>query len=264
LNFAVLNILIAVVNNVFTKVTEESEDAFWVTRLKFIREVNAIRNYMLQILKRNNMELCSKPQVVDKGKIRIVFAQYDDNWMKNDTKDEDSDMYDFFKWWYYSWKEDRPSRTTRLWYFYKYASFREILYPGDVFQNIFFGLKYDEKILGMNASIAVVLSFIHLAIGIVITLAIFILGLFTCGLSWPHAMKEMLFSGPVESDAYSKVGESGYVDQQTKILGLEHEISDLQKQNTSIHQQNDKILEMLSKMQQSMENSSFTDLSIGT
>ncbi len=94
-----LNILIAVVNNVFTKVSEESEDAFWTTRMDFMVEVNMIRNsfFKLQGGAKDEADATygKELDLVDGGVVRKHFAEYDDDWMKNTCSKDD--LEDFYK-----------------------------------------------------------------------------------------------------------------------------------------------------------------------
>lgn len=185
-----LNILIAVVSNVFTKVSEESENAFWTTRLDIMVEVNMIRNFVLNITnqstkrkqdqkkKENSQEIDNtkvrKDDEVEKIKVRKDFAQYDDDWMHYKCKKVHLDL--FYNWWYYSWKKERPQFRTRMWYFYNHATMNEIFFPGKVYQNMLFGKKYNEKLVGTKACIALIISVIHLFFGLVVAIIMFILG----------------------------------------------------------------------------------------
>ena len=98
-----LNILIAVVNNEFTKVSEASENAFWTTRLDIMVEVNEIRNFVLSFCSSNNnnnvseekKENSSIKKKVKTSRKRKEFARYDDNWMRSKCSDEDLEA--FFK-----------------------------------------------------------------------------------------------------------------------------------------------------------------------
>ncbi len=126
-----LNILIAVVNNVFTKVSNESDDAFWTTRMDFMVEVNLIVNTVFTSFRMADKEnVDNHDHIVDKVSVRKSFAEYDDKWMKNCCSE--TDLQEFYKWWYYSWRLEVPKLKTRLWYYYNQASFLEIVYPSKV------------------------------------------------------------------------------------------------------------------------------------
>jgi hypothetical protein len=237
-----------VVNNVFTKVTEESEDAFWTTRLNFMLEVSTIRNFSYQLLQPFFRKDRDSHKTIVNQKLRKDFYLYDDNWMKSECNDDE--MENFFKWWYYSWKIEKPSLRTRLKYFYGYASIEEILFPGKVFQNILFGLKYNEDIEGLWISIALVLSTTHLIVGLVITLVIFLFGLVTFGLLWPKEIKQKLFFGPIETQVKVNQQETGNPGQQRKNEHLESKIRILEQQNIEIQQQNHRILTILCEKEQ--------------
>ncbi len=91
-----LNILIAVVSNVFSQTQERSEQAFWTTRLAFMTEINAIRKKLC-----NSEVKDSKDSQYDKKLTirRTPFSQYDDDWIRSCPSE---DLEAFFKWWYYA------------------------------------------------------------------------------------------------------------------------------------------------------------------
>lgn len=66
------------------------------------------------------------------------------------------------------------------------------------FQNIVFGLKYQEKLEDkVMIPIAMVLSICHSILAMMVAIFISALGLVTAGYVWPIAMKELLFFGPL-------------------------------------------------------------------
>lgn len=278
-----LNILIGVVSSVFDEVKSLSEDAFWKTRMSFMVEIFTIRKMLCfgsnnAHISRQKTRAKASSRGIDianmKSEIQIIgrksFAQYDDEWMM--AKCPEKDMQAFFKWWYYSWtcKKDRPHLATRLWYFYKFASVRELLLPGDVFICILFGLKYDAlvnddrnifqrrrtlygRIRTLNSRI---ISYVHFFLGIILVVVIFALGLVTFGQLWPLEFKRYLFFGPVESkrDRDQAAAAKREVLQKNKIDNLEKQIKLTKKQNAEIKDQNadmkDKITEILSMLRQ--------------
>lgn len=186
-----LNMLIAVVSNVFTKVTEASENAFWETRLSFMVEINAIhRNFYLY---KSPGDRKSRSHTAFER--RRSFAHYDDDWMCEECSEDD--MEQFFKWWYYTWKDEIPPLRTRLHYFYKHASMDEIFFPGSVFMNILFGHKYDEKVEGVHGIVALAISYIHFFFGALYAVLVFFLGLVSFGSTWTKEVNQVLFFGPI-------------------------------------------------------------------
>ncbi len=258
-----LNILIGVVSNVFEEVTAKSENTFWSTRLSFMVEISVIRDALDadEIDLRKLVSMTSYDEQEDNTKVphigRISFAQYDDNWMR--TKCPDAHVEAFFKWWYYPWRLSPPSISTRLGYFYKYASPREIILPGQVFINVLFGCKYDHQWKSRTRlPFALAISYIHFLVGIVIIMVIFLLGLCSFGCLWPKAMKKYLFFGPVEMAV-----KEGKANSSMEVHNLKMEINDMKHQNVDlmnkvnetqnqldeIQEQNAKMLVILAKIQ---------------
>ena len=220
-----LNILIAKISNVFTEVTDESQTAFWTNRLEFVAEVNAImRN---PIMRKLIPEGIVHPE--EKGSRRPLGA-YEEEWV---MKCHDENMTkDFFMWWYYAWKKDnkRPPLRTRLKYFYKYGSMEDIMLPGQVFQNILFGRKYNEELKGANLLIATSLSYLHYLAGFIYAVVVFVLGLVSFGFFWPKEMNEVLFFGPVNKDGHKVGGKS---EQENHVL--KNKIERLEEQVSNMH-----------------------------
>jgi hypothetical protein len=227
------NILIAVINNVFTRVSDKSDNAFWTTRLDFMIEVNTIRDGMNSCtpgkLSKSMSVRAGHHNVLRAKRIRKKMSQYDDEWMK---RCEDPELKDFYKWWYYSWKREQPPLKTRLYYFYLYASLTEIMFPEKVFQNIVFGLKYDEQLEGFKTALGMMLGFIHLFLGVIVLIVVLILGFLTLGFLWPKAFNELLFFGPIESNNGGK--KSRVVKKTDRIEVLEEQMIELQQQNAEI------------------------------
>jgi hypothetical protein len=236
-----------VVSNGYIEVTEKSEEAFWTTRVDFMQELNEIFNYLHQFFCSCSDKDPKSDSTVSYRKIRTVFAHYDNNWIKN--KCTDDEMKNFFHWWYYSWKKERPSMITRLKYFYKFASMEEILVPGKVFQNLVFGVKYDTDVRGWKLMARLLFSpfqIIHMVVGLVILLLLFFLGLVTFGLLWPTAIKQKLFCGKIETEAEKKKKEKTEQQKTDMQQQINEIIRNLEQQKTEMH----KILSILSKTQQ--------------
>uniref|UniRef100_A0A7S3Q9T1 Ion transport domain-containing protein n=1 Tax=Chaetoceros debilis TaxID=122233 RepID=A0A7S3Q9T1_9STRA len=227
-----LNILIAVVSNVFSQTQEDSANAFWTTRLGFMTEINAIRNKLC-----NSDVKDRKDSQYDKDLTirRTPFSKYDDEWIRScPTKDLEA----FFKWWYYAWNEEVPKFRTRLYYFYRYASGQDIIYPGAAFANVFFGVKYNETLSGFRAVASVVLSYTHFAVGCILMVIAFVVGLFPpfVGLFWPTEMKKYLFCGPIVESA-GKVesrANNNIHHLSNKVQALEKSLDAVQRQNGEI------------------------------
>ncbi len=207
-------------------------------------EVNTIRNFMVKILRYDNDNTIKIKDDMEFDKVRTQLGQYDDFWIKNECSEKD--MEKFFKWWYYPWKKECPPLKTRLWYFYTYASFNEILFTGNVFQNIMLGFKYDHELKGFKAFVGLVLSLVHMVIFVILVIISLCLGFVTFGYLWPKAINEVLFFGPIEKkDEIEKQFEA---DDQTRSQDNKLDKLDHKRILDRLHMQGSKIEMLESKM----------------
>lgn len=112
-----------------------------------------------------------------------------------------------------------------------------------VFQNILFGLKYDEEVKGFTFFIALILSFCHFILAIVVACIVFALGLVSCGTLWPTEMKKLFFFGPLEEQENAGNGTrtemrkvSGGIEK-SRIDMLEQQMVYLKQQNAAMSNQ---------------------------
>lgn len=190
---------------------------------------------------------------------RRSFAKYDDAWME--YRSQHTDEHDFFKWWYYSWREnpdDKPSLWKRLKYFYKYAAVKEILLPGDVFQNILLGQKYNQHPSEHRAVyflLVSILSYLHFIGMIVLICVVFVTGLCCFGVLWPQEMKVYLVTGPKEKSK-DNLNQPKIEDQcqcqcqllKDKVEKLERQNEEMKKHMKETKEECTKILSVLSQI----------------
>ena len=142
------------------------------------------------------------------------------------NKLEKNDKIDFFNWWF-----DRnpvakvPALKDRLWYYFNRASSEEIVYPGQSFENVVQGIKYNKLGSGIMFIFARILSYILIIINTTVILGIFLLGLVTFGFGWPSKMRERLFFGPIQNrnDDISKLKSKI----ERKFLVAQEEVNDV-------------------------------------
>ena len=110
----------------------------------------------------------------------------------------EGDQKQFFKWWYncngYS---EMPPFNCRLWYYFTRASWDEIIFPGQSFENIVMGINFREDGSGMRFIFARMFSYVIFILNIILLIVLFIMGMLTFGICWPMKMKERLFFGPL-------------------------------------------------------------------
>merc|ERR1711923_462571 len=124
-----------------------------------------------------------------------------------------------------------------------YASKDEIIFPGDVFINILFGLKYDEKIKdkGIRKLIAArVISYCHFYLGIICAVIVFLAGFLTFGLAWNKAIRKFVLFGPIDPESSTKERTQGEDKKEFDDIKKEIEMS-----NAEMKKEMEVILEKL-------------------
>jgi len=205
-----LNMIIAYVCNIFSEVLKDSKTAFWENRLSITTEIEALSNicHNFSWKKTNESEVCEiKTQ-------RLNFSIVSSLISSNEK------CAPFFNWWSSHTNSgcECPYLMTRMYAFYSYSQWDDIVYPGIVLERILHGLKYNEELshpsntdkvpLNTDQShppsteqshpsilsrIIVKIVLYHLfLIHVVAIIVVFIFGLFSFG-NWPEAMKFFLF-----------------------------------------------------------------------
>jgi len=263
-----LNIVIAVVSNVFTEVTENAERAFWENRIAWISEMTL----MLSLLKCLPEEKKPDSKKSIKSSLsqeeekeaclteRIPFSVYPGIEIARSIPG------DFGWWWFEAYPHLMPSFITRFIIFYKYADWSDILFPSKVFELLFMGLPYNADIGAKeykyfrngedDKKIVIPISIFKLLLGklcawvvfsfhVGLIILFFVAGLVTFGYFWPTAMKEKLFEGPLPEDTekattemmantiiseFQKQMKELKAEQKKEIDALKAEIIKLQKE----------------------------------
>lgn len=151
----------------------------------------------------------------------------------------------FFKWWYdYPVGVGIPPLNYRLWYYFTRASWDEVIYPGQSFENVLIGVKFHEDVSGVRFILARILSSVIFLFNTIILVGLFIMGLMTFGLCWPVKMKERLFFGPL---APNQKNESIRLkaELECKIRTVQDEVSEVKNSLKNISSKQDELLKTL-------------------
>jgi hypothetical protein len=229
-----LNVLIAVISNVFTKTYDDAEKVFWENRLA-LTEFSSMSKILKKIVK--EFRKWHTDDQSDTAAERISFEKYP-GWLKGHALLGE----EFFLYWYLYRLEKRPPLLERLHNFYTHASWDEILFPSETFERLLYGTHYDTEydfmtemwkkeidwyghkhkhglvshLLPTWAMIALwsflirCTVFLTFFINLVCALVVFVLGLFSFGLLWPEPMKAWLFD---VSQGQKTVGKYNGLDQ---------------------------------------------------
>ena len=263
-----LNIIIALISNVYTDIESNSQKAIWASRLRFVVELGSMRSVFsflnLCTLEEGSSSSRSYPE-------RRILSQWDPREYNDHLEDdkEDDGLADFISWYVYE-TESSTYDDFGLWWrlrgFMHTAEWKEIFPPSLALQKVLLGKMQDEEIEGFREKfIAWLGSCIFFILTIVAAPVVLVLGFVTCGYLWPRELKEFLFFGPVEikeseSDQMIK-GEikslkqahAAEVDRfEKKVDGLENDVSELKAETrglkaevTGFGEKLDKVLELL-------------------
>lgn len=191
-----LNILIAVVNDSFKKVEDNSEYAFWLGRLRFIVEMQGL-------LSAKAMNCKSSP-----GKIapkRRIFTQWDntDSYSKEMYKDYPSYCFDLIDWFERTDQEDRmPQLVHRIHAFLLVAQWNEIIPPSEGFRKVIAGAPRRKDVTYIKDKV-VAWSFASIIfVGLIIASPIIIL----------VAIYSNIFDGPIENKSTNVEGRMDTIE----------------------------------------------------
>jgi len=190
-----LNILIAVISTKFDEVINDSRSAFLIERLVVVDDCQNYREmFFWKKWEEEEYNRFCKYEKSDDEQVRFDFNCLMETMTWRSLKVEDQD---FFHWWY---GKDRhtdscPPPLKRLSYFFQRSRYKDILYPGVVFQNI---------LLGRDRSFAApewyknvfcfFTSFVLMVVSNFLIAVVFLAGLLSLGILWPKDMKEKLFT----------------------------------------------------------------------
>jgi len=199
-----LNMIIAIVSNIFTSVQDDAKTAFWDDRLAITTEIESLWRHLFPCLQHS-----LRTQFLAIEDVRFNFS------VEASRKEEvDADSDNFFNWWFAPMAREfsRPSLFKRLQAFYSYSVWEDIIYPGVVLERVLLGLKHDagfedvkheqklSKLFQWNLARGMVITILWFLfiIHVVIMVTVFICGMVPLGLFWPHQMKQYLFHESTE------------------------------------------------------------------
>jgi hypothetical protein len=235
-----LNIIIALISNVYTGIESNSQKAIWASRVRFVNELWSMRSVF-------SLNLCTFQEGWSSSHYlpeRRILSQWDrrgyDDWephKKEDDDFEDNNLVkrngraDFIGWYIYETESstyDDFGLCWRLRGFMHIAEWKEIFPPSLALQKVLLGKMQDEEIEGFREKfIAWLGSCIFFILTIVAAPVVLVLGFVTCGYLWPKELKEFLFFGPVEiKESDQKQAHAAEVDRlEKKVDGLKAEVS---------------------------------------
>ncbi|GFH52627.1 hypothetical protein CTEN210_09103 [Chaetoceros tenuissimus] len=248
IGIVLLNILIAVVNDSFVKVEENSDDVFWLGRLKFIFKVqNILRN--LNLMRKDEEILLLLKVGLGIGNLkskptRRMFSHWD-------TRDiDDWKVFDPLCWKLLYWFEtgDMPEDESgkqvpmltmkqRLLAFFKVAEWNEIIPPSKGMVKVIAGTHRRDELKGAKKWTSRLFSLIIFAILVLASPIILIVGLLSGGRLLPHEFKAFLF-GPIDA---KKHFESQQKEIQNEIDDLRDEVKKNQAEILALLQEIKKV-----------------------
>jgi len=233
-----LNIIIALISNIFTDVEKDGQKAFWLSRLRFVNELESmciirnIRNTFSnsrgggESVAENTLK--EQPSTENKSSKarpeRRLLSELD---MRNYQEwiDRGEEYKAFLRRWLgYKYDGTHPSLLKRLCMFIEVAEWQEIIPPSKGFRKVLMRKNtYDEEIKGLHLIfVAWIASFVFLLVSLVVGVIGLILGFFTGGYFWPREFREFLFYGDIED---KKSYEDEKVDKlETKVDKLETKV----------------------------------------
>jgi len=198
-----LNIIIAIVSNKFTDVQNTATKVFWEHRLSLITEIEPLWNFASTL-----HALLQENPTDERGK-RFSFLE------KSSAHDVRSNqkLQDFLDWWFSPVNREVQQHflTTRLYIYYRYSVWEDIIYPGAVFERIVLGLKYEEKKQSVRLSFFIkfvkITSYLLFVLYAFIMIIIVVCGWLSFGLLFPKSMKEKMFHVRIKTEINDMKGD---------------------------------------------------------
>jgi len=243
-----LNIVIAVVSNIFTAVRMSAEKAFWMNRINTVCEIDSMLNLFKKVYEiitgRLKKKMCIDTSFFKKLKEKFTCLCCSKK-EEEDDKELQTSRFSFAippnedlntlprgigSWWFQS-LEAIPSLYFRIRTFYSFALWREILFPDAELESILLGRNVKSESGGSSIEMfdyvrdmrnlesrstlttvllfcAKVMSWLFFLVHMIGVLIVFFVGLGTFGLLWPPPMKDYLFNGGLSEESPPKRKES--------------------------------------------------------
>lgn len=236
-----LNIIIALIRNVFTEVEQNGQRAFWLKRLRFISESQSLNIVVLLRRFLPKKQVGNLDDELDDGNAQAAAPLMSEGEvdeasnMKEEESKGDADELDNnsarngcnyignwgqirnvkerdFIYWYKADKGDNEVRTapSLLWcllFFLKIAKWDEMYVPSMAFRKVLVGVPQEKNIERFDKKLLgwIGSSMLCLFVIIPLTPIVFVLGLFTGGYFWSKEMKVNIFFGEIEVPLLEKV-----------------------------------------------------------
>jgi len=250
-----LNIIIALVSDVFSSIRHDSEKAFWERRLRFVNEIDSMGiigrmkkyfpglDYVLDFLHGlNDTGFHALPE-------RRILSRKDprgyDEWNNKD---------DSFIDWFIGGEGKRSfDLFERLGFFIQAAEWKEIIPPSGAFRKIVMHKNQNEKLSFCENFVAIVISCIFFLLSVALLPVILVLGFLSFGYFWPRELKRFLFFVDVKKSCSSDILHGNMKKLRAKMDNKGEEIDGIIRQlkqdfndvNNSTEQKLNSILKLL-------------------
>ncbi len=207
-----LNILIAIINNEYNTTERNADVEYWRYRLNFEDETQ--RTY-------SNFRGMMKP-------VRIILRKQKMSYRDGNKKNDDhshlpklgiqrmTSLRDYFFTKDFEESSDKSFNHISL-NTYSSADFN--------FENVAMGIKYNAEGSGLVIVLVRLLNYLVMFLNTIISIGIFLLGLFTFGLSWPKQLRKRLFYGPTDTKN-SQISEIRF-EMDAKIAMIQEDVTDV-------------------------------------
>jgi len=244
MSMLLLNIIIAVICEVFGDVQKESELTFWSDRLEIVNELGGLCSGThgrvrgccdnLSVSKRIDLNLFLERSVWDG-----IFEM---------EEEEKSCLH----WWYGKEKGNKPPFGKRLRFFFKKSVVKDIFIPASVFENVLLGKTRSEKVNMSEKMLVFPLSIILMVSSNALFAIVVISGWLSFGVLWPKIVKEQLFSiqkMKTKTDEEIEISEMRKEISEMKNENIEMKNVNIEMKNVNIEMKNENI-EMGAKIQE--------------
>ena len=249
-----LNIIIALISNVFTQVEQNGQRAFWLKRLRFVNEMQALRDFAQcrvgckglanEVDSSENITSNSESLSLLPGcSIRNLRESSFNGWYAYEAVNNDENS---------SSPPPPPPLSKRLKEFLTGSEYKNILLPSLTFRKILIGVRREEEIKGFCPKCLGWLGNMLFIISVIIPLLPFVLllGFFTGGYCWPRGMKEYLFFGAIESVPLPPVEKQD--DESDAIQSKDSELNEIEEEFKKTQEQLNEIKEESKRTQKQL------------
>ncbi len=209
-----LNIIIAIISNVFSEIQQNSEKAFWANRLKFVNEIDNMKDVFLPRILSCWCQRRRKAVVP----ARRAFVEKDirgyNNWRVHNY------YAPFIEWFVDGEDNDHfVSRWHCLYFFVRVAEWKEIIPPSAAFRKALMMKRQHEVLTFGERCISWFASFFFIVLFTVLVPIGLVLGFITCGYFWPRELKREMFFVDVKN----------IQDEEGEILQLRSELEQIRR-----------------------------------